>query len=755
MSSFNQTFSGSPVNTSEVAYASYPFSTNFTLYWPQFSAGQTNVAARFMNMNATTTGLSTYMPDATLASVGYDTIISNNGSNSFNVVNFGGGAICTIAPNQIYYILLTNNSTQNGTWQIVQFGVGTSSASAAALAGAGLAAAAGLLQLDLNGNEVSAGFTLTTTSLAQLYIWTGGSGVISLPSAAAIGNGFFFMVANNGSGSLTLTPSSTTIDGGSTSVFSQTQSGFVFSDGTNWFTVGKGIQNTFSVTLLNLNVAGNSDVTETSVQAQNIIQQFTGALTGSINVIVPATVQLYEVNNLTTGAYSVTVKTPSGTGVAVPQGQTSILYCDGTNVVNGFTASVTSTIALTNGSAASPSLSFASSPTTGFFSASANTMSASANAHEVMRFSSATSAVNYLSAIASATATALNLTAAGTDTNIGININPKGSGTVTLGLLDGTAIGSNTPSTAAFTTLSASSTVSGAGFSTYLASPPAIGGSSAAAGHFTTLSASSTVSGTGFSTYLASPPAIGGSAAAAGSFTTLSASGAVTLSSTINKITLTQPATAATLTIVNNKTFMVDNTLELAGTDSTKMTFPSTSDTVVTLTASQTLTNKTLTAPVLGAASATSLTLSSTTGIVGTTTNNDAATGSVGEYVTSVILGGSAVSLSSGAASNITTISLTAGDWDVGSAVAYNSSSGSPSYTYMMSSWNTVSATSAGQPDVGIAVPANGMGTDPVVIGPTIRLSISGTNTVYLVGQAAWSSGTVSGYGRIWARRRR
>jgi hypothetical protein len=57
-----------------------------------------------------------------------------------------------------------------------------------------------------------------------------------------------------------------------------------------------------------------------------------------------------------------------------------------------------------------------------------------------------------------------------------------------------------------------------------------VGTSTAAAGAFTTLSASSTVSGTGFSTYLASPPAIGGTAAAAGAFTTLAASGAVTLS---------------------------------------------------------------------------------------------------------------------------------------------------------------------------------------------------------------------------------
>jgi hypothetical protein len=57
-----------------------------------------------------------------------------------------------------------------------------------------------------------------------------------------------------------------------------------------------------------------------------------------------------------------------------------------------------------------------------------------------------------------------------------------------------------------------------------------IGASSASSGAFTTLSASSTVSGTGFSTYLASPPAIGGTAPAAGKFTTLEATGVATVS---------------------------------------------------------------------------------------------------------------------------------------------------------------------------------------------------------------------------------
>jgi hypothetical protein len=86
----------------------------------------------------------------------------------------------------------------------------------------------------------------------------------------------------------------------------------------------------------------------------------------------------------------------------------------------------------------------------------------------------------------------------------------------------------------------------------------AIGATGASTGAFTTLSASSTVSGTGFSTYLASPPAIGGSAAAAGTFTTLNAttltmSGNIISSGTITTSgTNSQSLTAANQSGANN-----------------------------------------------------------------------------------------------------------------------------------------------------------------------------------------------------------
>jgi len=78
------------------------------------------------------------------------------------------------------------------------------------------------------------------------------------------------------------------------------------------------------------------------------------------------------------------------------------------------------------------------------------------------------------------------------------------------------------------------------------AAPGSIGSTTAGSGAFSTLSASSTVSGTGFSNYLASPPAIGGTAPAAGSFTTLSATGLISPASTVGiKGTTTNDSPAA------------------------------------------------------------------------------------------------------------------------------------------------------------------------------------------------------------------
>jgi hypothetical protein len=86
----------------------------------------------------------------------------------------------------------------------------------------------------------------------------------------------------------------------------------------------------------------------------------------------------------------------------------------------------------------------------------------------------------------------------------------------------------------------------------------------------------------------------------------------VASATSVNKVAFTAPATGSTLTIADGKTLTASNSLTFTGTDATSFAFPGTSDTVVTLTATQTLTNKTLTSPTmttptLGVASATSI----------------------------------------------------------------------------------------------------------------------------------------------------
>jgi hypothetical protein len=84
--------------------------------------------------------------------------------------------------------------------------------------------------------------------------------------------------------------------------------------------------------LLSKSVAGASNVTLTPIESINSIFEFTGALTASIAVIVPDTKKRYQVENLTTGAYTLTIKTAGGSGISVPQGTTASLYCNGINI---------------------------------------------------------------------------------------------------------------------------------------------------------------------------------------------------------------------------------------------------------------------------------------------------------------------------------------------------------------------------------------------------------------------------------------
>jgi hypothetical protein len=87
-------------------------------------------------------------------------------------------------------------------------------------------------------------------------------------------------------------------------------------------------------------------------------------------------VQLYSFRNITTGSFTLTFSTGvvGGSTVSLPQNQTILAICDGTNVYNAqtSTSSFINALTLGNGSAAAPSLSFTGSATTGLYLAATN-----------------------------------------------------------------------------------------------------------------------------------------------------------------------------------------------------------------------------------------------------------------------------------------------------------------------------------------------------------------------------------------------
>ena len=89
-------------------------------------------------------------------------------------------------------------------------------------------------------------------------------------------------------------------------------------------------------------VSGSSNYTLTTAngasdESRNAVLNITGTLTAAINVVCPTSAKTYIVKNGTTGGYAITLKTSGGTGISVPNGSTMLLYCDGTNVVEGVT----------------------------------------------------------------------------------------------------------------------------------------------------------------------------------------------------------------------------------------------------------------------------------------------------------------------------------------------------------------------------------------------------------------------------------
>jgi hypothetical protein len=370
MTTYTSPYTGQTINPSQVGYEALTISADTFLQWP-INGNNTNVVANIIDVTATVAGLDIYLAPATEVSTGQTVLFRNIGAETFTVVDNSGNTVVSIASGVAQYIYLTDNSTVDGVWESVTLGTGTSAANAATLAGYGLKAVNTTLNTVTPVVTFSSSITLTPIAQSKLYVWEGGAGTVTLPAASTAGASWYVIIKNDGTGilNIALNPGET-IDGNVSAQLQISDSFVIVSNGTNYFSYGYGQSAEFFFTQLTKTVTGGT-VTLTSAEAQNIIQDYQGTLVSNCTVILPPTVQLYTLRNTTTGSFTLTFSTGAvgATTVTLPQNQTIIAICDGTNVYNAqtSTSSFINALTLGDGSAAAPSLSFLSDGTTGLY----------------------------------------------------------------------------------------------------------------------------------------------------------------------------------------------------------------------------------------------------------------------------------------------------------------------------------------------------------------------------------------------------
>jgi hypothetical protein len=139
----------------------------------------------------------------------------------------------------------------------------------------------------------------------------------------------------------------------------------------------------------------------------------------------------------------------------------------------------------------------------------------------------------------------------------------------------------------------------------------------------------------------------------------------------------------------------------------------------------------------------------------GTTTNDSAAAGQIGEYLGVQRLSTAGVALANNVDATITTLPLTAGDWDVWGSGGLTMVNGNG---VTLRCW--INAAGAGQPSIdqmggnAIEPTANNVPQAIVPLTP-MRVSIAGATTVTLGVNCTFSGGTISAWGKLMARRAR
>jgi hypothetical protein len=376
---FTSPFTGNVIQPTDVSYDAITLSTVTQLYWPQYvNAGQ-QVVARILDVDATSSGAILTLPDAQQGSVGSDILIRNVGSYDFDVQNFSEVNSFSVPTGQAVYTYLTDNTTVGGVWDNIAFGAGVAYADAATLAGNSTAAILGKLETAFVTSSYITAPTITDNTRGHCLVWTSGAGTWTLPAVSSLTEGWFILIRNNGTGTLTIQTSAvnSTIDGQSSIALPLGDSCFICVNRDitkqDFFTVGRARPNSLTFSSATYDVDTVAGATLSLITNTPIIQRFTalsGARTSSLLVQLPAVTQVYYfLNDTNQSSYNINfqVQGSSQPPYSLAASRQAIVLSDGTNIYPLLQANVGQFLA-NRGTAAAPAFSFNLDPSSGMYS---------------------------------------------------------------------------------------------------------------------------------------------------------------------------------------------------------------------------------------------------------------------------------------------------------------------------------------------------------------------------------------------------
>jgi hypothetical protein len=351
MTIYTNVFGGANIYPSEVTYSFLALTVDTVLSWPEETSTNSALATRIIDVTPDAANRSVILPYASKTGTGNTILFNNLGVDTFTVKNADGVQVVTVDPGTLWQVYVTDNTSAAGEWVALQYGASISQANASSLAGTGIVAVGTLLSQSVPITAFNSDYTASTSDRAKMFNWTGAAGTYNLPDATVVGGNWFIYLRNSGSGAINVVPAGLeTIDDGLFKSFQPTESAIIACDGSNFYTIGFGQSVEFAFDYTVIDVSGSGTYTLSGSELNRIAYRFSGTLTGNRSIIVPATVQQYWVDNETTGAYLLSIDPyGGGLGVNVSQGERSILYCDGTDVLNAATQGVSYPIAVNQG----------------------------------------------------------------------------------------------------------------------------------------------------------------------------------------------------------------------------------------------------------------------------------------------------------------------------------------------------------------------------------------------------------------------